>query len=100
MEGLTHRHQLFAKLAIVVDLAIVGDPVPIAALHGLMPVFAEVEDGQSTVPKRKAGAGEDSLTVRTTMPDGRIHQGDLAPCFHGLGLGHDAAYATHIVVLS
>ena len=52
-ERISQRFELRAKLDVIVDLAVVDDPVaPIGSRHRLMPEWAQVEDRQPSVRER------------------------------------------------
>ena len=62
--------QLLAQLEIVVDLAVIGQPVaPFGIGHRLPGPFGEVEDGEPTMAEPKPRFGEmlDAKTVRPSM---------------------------------
>ena len=69
-ETVAEATQLLAQLEIVVDLAVIGQPVaPLGIGHRLAGPFGEVEDGEPTMAEPKPRFGEmlDAEAVRPTM---------------------------------
>ena len=69
-ETVAEAAQLLAQLEIVVDLAVIGQPVaPFGIGHRLPGPFGEVEDGEPTMAEPEPRLGEmlDAKTVRPTM---------------------------------
>jgi hypothetical protein len=67
---MAERDQLGAKLRMVIDLSVVGNPDRAVFIrHGLMACRREVDNRQTSVTKRDAltGANEDARVIRSAM---------------------------------
>ena len=95
LEAVALPLELSAQLAVVVGLAVVGDPVPLPVRQRHVRALAEVEDRQASGPQRHVVVDEEPLVVRAAVRDAVAEQAGGFLVRAVLGEVDDAADATH-----